>query len=288
MVAESASDPDLAPFVGDAHLGSSFLVVPADGETRLGYLTAMERREAAGTGLATISPADLDLEALRSETASEAAFWAATLGRGLDLAGAEPGPIGLAGHLPAGTVHAACARLEKDGWRFEPAHDELLELRQSKSPAELEEVRDVASAVCAAFRRVAAILASSRERGSALEVDGEPLTAGLLRREIRLMFAERGLEQPEGNIVASGADAGVPHSRGASDRPIAPGMPLVVDLFPRRRLFADCTRTFCIGEAPAELEAAHRTVREVLEDAHARARPGRRGIELQQRACDLF
>ena len=39
------------------------------------------------------------------------------------------------------------------------------------------------------------------------------------------------------------------------------GESLVVDLYPRGRLFADCTRTFCVGEPPEALARAHALVR---------------------------
>ena len=43
VVAESALDSDLAPFVGSAHLGGAFVLAPAEGPARLGFLTEMER-----------------------------------------------------------------------------------------------------------------------------------------------------------------------------------------------------------------------------------------------------
>ncbi len=288
MVAPSGRDPDIAPFSGGVHLGSSLLVVPAGGEPHLGYLTAMERTEAAATGFAQLTPEALDIEEIRREAESEAEIWSATIARAFQLAGVSPGRVGLGGRFPAGTVHAACSALSEAGWRFEPAHDLLLELRQVKSAAELLEIRASAGAVVEAMRRVAAILAESDDVDGLLRHRDAPLTAGRLRRAIQAVFADHGVDQPEGNIVALGEDAGVPHARGDSERVVEARTALVVDLYPRGQLFADCTRTFCVGTPPPELARAHETVVATLRDALEAVRPGIAGIDLQKRACERF
>ena len=63
----SGGEADLAAFVGRAKLGESFVVAPRAGATRLVYLTPMERDEAAATGLALVTPEELDLGADGSE-----------------------------------------------------------------------------------------------------------------------------------------------------------------------------------------------------------------------------
>ena len=90
VIADSSRDPDLAPFVGAVHLGSSFLIAPAGGAPALGYLTAMERDEAAATELALLSPEDLGVERLRREHPQEADLWAELLARALAECGLEP------------------------------------------------------------------------------------------------------------------------------------------------------------------------------------------------------
>jgi Xaa-Pro aminopeptidase len=80
----------------------------------------------------------------------------------------------------------------------------------------------------------------------------------------------------------------VPHSTGDDTRVLRAGQSLVVDLFPRDRLFADTTRTFCVGPPPADLLAAHELVRRAVELAESAARPGVSGWHLQQRVCRHF
>jgi len=62
----------------------------------------------------------------------------------------------------------------------------------------------------------------------------------------------------------------------------------VVDLFPKGRLFSDCTRTFCVGAAPEALAAAHAAVHAALAAAHAGAVPGARGWSLQEETCRIL
>ena len=118
--------------------------------------------------------------------------------------------------------------------------------------------------------------------------EGEPLRVARLKAGIAHIFAGAGLEQPRGNIVAPGGEGGVPHSSGTPERVLRAGETLVVDLFPRGGLFADCTRTFCVGEPPERVAAAHAAVREALQLAHAAARPGARGWDLQVAVCEAF
>jgi Xaa-Pro aminopeptidase len=212
--------------------------------------------------------------------------------KALDLAGVSPGRVALAGHGQAGVIQAAFSSLARKGWTWVAGNSQVLSVRKSKSAAELSGIRAAAGGVAAAMRRVASRLAAAavrdgREDGE-LWLEGERLTVARLRSEAGQVLAAHGLEQPKGNIVAPGEEGGVPHSTGTQDRVLRAGESLVVDLFPRGALFADCTRTFCVGEAPEGLRRAHALVLAALERAHLRARPGVRGWELQEEVCDLF
>ena len=102
------------------------------------------------------------------------------------------------------------------------------------------------------------------------------------------VFAGHGLEQPESSIVAPGEEGATGHSTGTPERVLRAGESIVVDLFPRGLLFADCTRTFCVGEAPAALAKAHALVLEALDVSLDAVRPGVRGWTLHERVCRLF
>ena len=291
VLARSATDPDLAAWVGDVHLGDSFVIAPRDpahGPPRLGYLTPMERDEAAATGLLPLDPKSLGVDRWGTSQPDPAELLAAVVGKGLELCGIAPDRIALAGHGQAGVLWAAGSRLAAGGWTLVPGNDLALHFRKTKSAGELAAIRAAAEGGNAAFRAVARLLAMAVERGGDLHLEGEPLRIARLRAEIARTLADRGLEQPRGNIVAAGGEAAVPHSAGANERVLRPGEALIVDLYPHGRLFADCTRTFCVGEPPEPLARAHADVMDALALAHRRALPGVRGWDLQEEVCALL
>ena len=293
VVARSARDVDLAPFVGGAHLGESLLLVGADGMARLAAFSPMEREEAASTGLALVTPEDLDLPRLAREAPLPADFLAGAMAALLSQSGIGPSPerprVALAGHAASGTVHAACSRLAGEGWDFRDGAELLRAARRMKGDAELALIWAAADGTAAAFRAVARLLAGARLDGAGHAwLEGERLRVGRLRSEIRRVLADHGLEQPEGNLVAIGGDAGVPHSQGADERAVRAGEPLLVDLFPHGAMFADCTRVFCLGEPDPAVRHAHATVLAALEWATHNAVAGARGWSLQEGVCGLF
>lgn len=288
VVAESGADNDLAPFVGTAHLGEAFLIVPRGGPISLGFLTDMERDEAAATGLELLNPASLGLHDLRAGSLSAGAFWARILGAAFAKLGLAPGQWAVAGHAQAGTLVEACSELARSGWVWRSGGEILRRWRKFKPKEDLPLFREAADGVCAAMRGVARILAVCEETDRGLRFEGEALRIGRLRAEIRKEFASRGLSEPHGNILAAGAAAGVPHTQGDSGRELRAGEPLIVDLYPRGRVYADCTRTFCVGSPDESFLVAYAAVRAALEQAHASCRPGMRGWELQQQTCELF
>ena len=282
------ADPDLAAFAGGAHLGDAFVVVPRGGAPRLAYYTPMEREEAARSGLEPLTPEELDLARLVREHAEAGDFLAAWLEAALAASGVAPGRLALAGSWPAGVLVDAVGRLAERGWSFVAGNEALRRARKPKSAAEIAEIERVAGVVVATFRAVAGRLAEALVRDGELWSEGERLTVARLKRAVALGFAAAGLSEPRGNIVAPAEEGGVPHNAGTPDRVLRAGEALVVDLFPRGRLFADATRTFCVGPVPEPLAHAHAAVRAALEQAHRLAQPGARGWYLQEATCALF
>lgn len=290
VYAPGSGDADLAPFLArPIHLGAALLVVPAGGAPRLVYLTPMEREEAAASGLALLTPEELEIAKASSELVEAAPFFARIALRALALCGVEPGRIALAGHGPAGLLHGFGAGLGREGWTLVPGNDLLQRARKTKTARELEGIRAAAKGTCLAMRRVAARLAAATVgEGGQLWSEGERLTVGRLRSEIGRTFGELGLEQPTGNLIAPAEEGAVPHSAGSPERVLSASESLVVDLFPRLELFADCTRTFCVGRPVGALARAHARVVAALELAYRECRPGVRGWSVQERVCDLF
>lgn len=288
VVGHGGGDPDLARYAGAAKLGDAFVVVPRGGAPRLGYFTPMERDEAAATGLELLDPEALDVARWARDGASASATLAGVLARALQLAGVGPGRVALAGSWPAGPLVEAAGRLAADGWLAISGNEIALRLRKAKTAEELAEIRRVSAITGEAFRRVAALLAEAEVRSGELWLEGEPLRVARLKAEVARWFAAAELSQPRGNILAPAEEGGVPHSSGTPERILRAGKSLVVDLFPKGRLFSDCTRTFCVGEPPPALAAAHAATLDALRLAHAGALAGARGWELQEAVCRLF
>ena len=100
-----------------------------------------------------------------------------------------------------------------------------------------------------------------------LDEMGNRATIGAVKDLVRRELMARGLEDTN-MIFAQGRDAGFPHSRGEADMPLQIGQAIVFDLFPRELgggYHHDMTRTWCIGYAPPEVQAAYDTVMEAFD-----------------------
>jgi Xaa-Pro aminopeptidase len=307
VIGASSRDPDLLPFTGEARLDHCFVLARRDGERWLGFHSPIEREEAARSGLRLLDPTTLRAGEPIAGGDSPGARLARSLSIALRAAKLPRGRIALGGRYPNGELTLALAGLRRRGFSFVSGHDALRRLRRLKAAAELAEMRSVAAGTVAAMRRVALVLSEAsparattgrgsatrsrkRDRSSAAELRwrGEPLSVAVLKREVAITLAAAGLEEPEGNLIAPGREGAVPHNTGNPASVLHAHESLIVDLFPRRRLFADCTRTFCVGEPPAPLAAAHRDVLDALALARKRARPGERGFGIQEEVCRHF
>ena len=288
VVAKSSRDPHIAPFVGAGRIHRSFVLAPRGALPRLGYFTPMERGEAAATGLDLLTPEELDILRWSRDGGSPAELLGHVLSRAFHLCQLAPGPVAVAGSLPAGELVGAFGLLAGEGWSFVPGEGVVERLSKRKTPRQVAAVARAAEGTCEAFRRVAESLAAARIDDGELWLAGERLRVGRLRSLVARTLAEHGLEQPWGNIVAPAEEGAVPHNSGRDERVLRPRESLIVDIFPRGLLAADCTRTFCVGEPPAVLTAGHAQVRRALETVEPEARPGAWAWDLQQQVSDFF
>ncbi|WP_226899555.1 M24 family metallopeptidase [Nonomuraea phyllanthi] len=138
----------------------------------------------------------------------------------------------------------------------------LSELRMRKSPAEVAALRAAGEAIDAAHRRVP-----------------EFLRAGRTEREVGRDIAEAILASGHASvdfvIVASGPNGASPH-HDVSDRVIQAGEPVVVDIGGQlpNGYCSDSTRTYSVGEPPAEFAAYYEVLRQAQDAACAAVRPG--------------
>jgi Xaa-Pro aminopeptidase len=161
----------------------------------------------------------------------------------------------------------------------------------TKDPDEVERIRAVGKKTMSVVGNTAEFLQSHRAAGGVLVTkDGSPLTIDDVKRQIRRWLLDLNLED-EGTIFAIGRDAGVPHSRGEDDHPIALGKTIVYDIFPREAgggYHFDFTRTWCLGFAPPEVERAYRDVLDTFQTVLTGMKMNDLCRIHQQRTCQLF
>lgn len=140
-------------------------------------------------------------------------------------------------------------------------------LYETKDSAEIAALQETARLTCEVVRRAWDFLsghyAESEAVGSpVVDEAGAPLTIGAVRRFIQAQEAALGLLDAQGFIFAQGRDAGVPHSVGEDSQVLEVGRSIVFDIFPQGRsgYYHDMTRTWCLGRAPEEVQAAYEQV----------------------------
>ena len=223
------------------------LVIPADGAP----LLLVPRLEEPA---AHASPAGkLDLEIVGwDETDDPYALVAGRLG--------EVRAVGLADRMWALMVLRLRAALP--GARQELASAALRSLRARKSPAEIDALRAAGAAIDRVHARVPGWLRPGRTEA---DVAADISDAILAEGHASVDFA----------IVASGPNGASPHHT-ASDRVLQPGDTVVVDIggtMPSGYC-SDCTRTYAIGQPPAEVAAYYQVLQAAQEAACASVRPG--------------
>ncbi|WP_327582020.1 Xaa-Pro peptidase family protein [Nonomuraea sp. NBC_00507] len=138
----------------------------------------------------------------------------------------------------------------------------LRQLRMRKSPAEVAALCEAGEAIDAVHRRVPEFLRAGRsERDVARDIAEAILAAG----HATVDFV----------IVASGPNGASPH-HDVSDRVIQKGEPVVVDIGGQLHsgYCSDSTRTYSVGEPPAEFSAYYEVLRRAQDAACAAVRPG--------------
>lgn len=180
-------------------------------------------------------------------------------------------------------------RVRETGIVLDPDRNHFESRRRVKSPAELAGIRRAQAAADAGMRVAAELLRRAEPSGDRVLLDGEPLTCELIKEAIRDATARLGASTGDELIVAHGAQTATGHEMGSG--PIGPGEPVIIDLWPRdtdSACFADMTRTFVVGEAPAELRKYHALTRESLARAFDAVRPGVAGRELHRLSCEPY
>src|ERR671936_73824 len=160
--------------------------------------------------------------------------------------------------------------------------------RRVKNEAELAGIKRAQRACEAAMDEARRLLRQADRSNGVLQVDGEPLTSERLKSAVERVFSDHGVSS-EDLIVSHGPQTAIGHDSGSG--PIAPGEPIVLDLFPRDRAtgcYSDMTRTFVVGTPPDELAEYARLVKDALDRSLAEIRAGASGRHVYDVACDVF
>ena len=150
--------------------------------------------------------------------------------------------------------------------------------RRSKTPEQIAGIRRA--------QKVAELAMESVRSGLR---DGGELTSEKLRAGAKRVFVDNGCLPHEMLLLSCGPQSALIHDEGTG--PIRPHEPILVDIFPRDAAsgcWGDITRTFCVGEPPAELGDYHRNVREAQLRACETVRPGISAGEPYRAACEVL
>ncbi len=288
-------DPYRAYLSGGAHFTGG--TVKRRGEPPVLISNAMEIEEAARSGLTVYSTEDFgESELLRTFRDDPDGRQVAYYRRVFDRLGVA-GRVGVYGAGDANVILRLVGLLSEAfsgqvEFVTETVRSTVFDAAyETKDPAELAALREVARQTSAVMRAARDWIAGHRAAGeTVLKADGAPLTIGDVKRYVRGQLFERDLEDPEGMIFAQGRDAALPHSKGEADQPLKLGEAIVFDLFPRRpgSYFHDMTRTWSIGYARPEVQAAFDAVMEAFRRSVEWCQPGISTRDPQVKVCELF
>jgi Xaa-Pro aminopeptidase len=183
---------------------------------------------------------------------------------------------------------ALAERLRDAGIDLRTDRETFSSRRRVKSEAQLDGIRRAQRAAEAGMDAARDLLRRAASNGNGLVVDGEPLTVERVKLAMQTAFVAHGMATDE-FIVAPGAQGAMGHEMGHG--PIAAGVPLVIDVWPKdpaTGCYADMTRTYVVGNPPAEIVEYHRLVKEALDRSLEATRAGVPGMEVFRLVCEVF
>ena len=293
----ATNNPTMYYLTGGGHITNADLFYRA-GKTPILMHGTMERDEAAKTGYELLSYANYPIMDLLKQVDGDLAQATVLQFKQIftDL-GITKGRVMLYGKQEISKALPLIQGLSKALPEVEFIGDMddiiMLEARATKSPDEIERIRQMGVRTTTVVGKTAQFLQSHTvgENETLIKADGSPLTIGDVKSQIKLWLAEAGAEDTEGMIFAIGRDAGVPHSSGNPDDAITLGRTIVFDIFPSEAgggYFYDFTRTWCLGYASPEVEKAYKEVAKVYDTVVSELELGVNAAKYQARTCELF
>ncbi len=275
---------------------SHAIVIKKRGEEPVLFCGAMEREEAAASGLETIDTSRYNIMEMIKEAGGDRLAASVKYYQTIFEEFGVKGRVAFYGQGDAGrnweflkALDAAMPELTVTG---EFNDNIFITARMTKSSEELERIRVVGKKTCEVVRHIADFMKSHKvDGGTLVKDDGGPLTIGDCKAEIKLALARRKIIEEVDTIFAIGRDAGIPHSRGNDADPIELGKTIVFDIFPQEEgggYFFDMTRTFVLGEASQEILDSYKTLEECYDTVAPTLEMGEKASVYQTRTCDFF
>jgi Xaa-Pro aminopeptidase len=160
--------------------------------------------------------------------------------------------------------------------------------RRVKTEQQLAGIRRAQRAAEAGMDAARDLLRRATTDGDGLQVDREPLTVERVKAAMSAAFVEHGTTSDD-FIVAPGPQGAVGHDMGSG--PIRAGVPIVIDVWPRDNesfCFADMTRTYVIGDVPADVVEWHRLCKKALDRAVSEIKDDADGRAIFDGTCEIF
>lgn len=289
-------NPFMVYLTGGGHFSEADLIKKR-GEEGVLFHSPIERDEAARTGLATRSFADYPINELLKESGGDfSVAFARRYQRIFEDLGISKGRVAIFGQTDLGRGYAIFRKLAEmlPDVEFVGLQSENLLMRAmaTKSYDEVERIRRVGAITAQVVARTADFLSQHRARdGMLVQSNGEALTIGDVRRQVRLWLAEADVEVPVGMIFSIGYDSAVPHSCGNPQDVLKLGETIIFDIYPSEAgggYFYDMTRTWCLGYATDEALELYAHVLQVMECIEREITANVLFKEYHQKACELF
>ena len=293
----SAHNPAMYYLANGVIVGENSLLIKPRGKRAALVVNAMEREEAAKSGLRVL---DLNTAVAAATPARRAPAGNPVRAQARVIAGllkqlGVTGRVAVTGLQDAGYAAELVAQFNRGrfGVTLAYAPHVLRQAAVTKDATEVARIRTAGAKTVAVVGDIHDFLSGQRARdGVLVDRAGAPVTIGQVKARINLKLAEHGLVDAEnGTIFAQGRDAGIPHSRGQADQALRLGETIVFDIFPAEPgggYFYDFTRTWCLGYAPDAAQALYDDVRAIFKQVMAALKVNAPTADYQRMTTDFF
>jgi Xaa-Pro aminopeptidase len=294
VIGPADHNPYMYYFTGGHHISTADLI-KITGKKPVLFYNAMEREEAAATGLKTIGYARYKfMELLKQAKGDQLKARVVEYKKMFTDLGLTKGRVMIYGKTDAGWVHEITKGIHKAMPAIDFVGDVNLAVlptaMMTKDIEELTRIRTMGTITTHVVGRTVDFLTSHKAKnGRLVKRNGDPLTIGEVKSNINLWLAEAGAENPEGTIFSIGRDSAIPHSSGTLTDELTLGKTIIFDIFPCEQLggyFYDFTRTWCLGYATDEAQNIYDDVKHVYTTIVSELKVNTLGAVYQKRACE--